>query len=219
MHDSGPFQNTGRGGLSSDEVARRRVEFGWNEIERGRKASPLTVLLRQFSGFLVLILIVAGVIAFLAGQTVDALAIGLVVILNGILGFVQEWRAETALEALRELMAPNAMVVRDDRETIVPARELVPGDLVLLEAGDTVPADLALRFSVQLKLDESILTGESVPVEKTTGSRTPNCSRAPRWCTAAARRRSPPSGKIPSSGISPSSPARSAGKRPTSSAS
>ncbi len=155
-----------RGGLSASDIASLRDIHGWNEIARGRKVSRLSVLLRQFRGLLVLILIIAAFVAFFVGEAVDAAAIGLVILLNAGLGYVQEWRAETALEALREMMAPVALVLRDGRERVIPARELVPGDLVLLEAGDTVPADLDLSFSVHLKVDESVLTGESVPVAK-----------------------------------------------------
>jgi P-type Ca2+ transporter type 2C len=157
-------------GLTSDDVALRRLTSGWNELPRVRKAHPLRVLLRQFTGLLVVILIVAAAIAFYLGQRVDALAIAMVVILNAALGFVQEWRAETALEALRSLMSPTARVIRDEREQIIPARELVPDDHALLKAGDKVPADLRLVHSVQLKLDESVLTGESVPVSKSLGT-------------------------------------------------
>lgn len=155
-----------RQGLSRHEVIARRETAGWNEIPEGRKAHPLTVLVRQFTGLLVLILILAGAIAIYLGEFVDALAIALVVLLNGILGFVQEWRAENALQALRAMMAPTALVLRDGEEQIIAARELVPGDIVLLETGDRVPADIELHRTIQLKIDESVLTGESKAVEK-----------------------------------------------------
>jgi Ca2+-transporting ATPase len=157
-----------RQGLSATEVAARRQSAGWNEIPEGRKAHPLAVFVRQFTGLLVLILILAGAIAVYLGEVVDALAIGLVVLLNGILGFVQEWRAENALQALRAMMAPTALVLRDGEEQIVAARELVPGDIVILATGDRVPADIDLHETIQLKIDESVLTGESIAVDKDT---------------------------------------------------
>ena len=166
MNNTSAETRSDRGGLTAPEVERLRATHGWNEIVRGKSLSPINVLARQFRGLLVLILIAAAVAALLVGETVDAVAIALVIFLNAALGFVQEWRAETALAALRNMMAPMAVAVRDGRETQLPARELVPGDLVLLDAGDTVPADLSLVYSAQLKLDESVLTGESLPVAK-----------------------------------------------------
>ncbi len=155
-----------RNGLSTEAVALLRVTHGWNELPEGRRVSPLAVFARQFRGMLILILAVAAGVALVVGEVVDTLAIALVILLNGILGFVQEWRAETALDALKSMLSHAATVVRDGREQEVAARELVPGDLVLLEAGDRVPADLTLTHSVQLQIDESVLTGESVPVRR-----------------------------------------------------
>ncbi|QPH52938.1 cation-translocating P-type ATPase [Pontivivens ytuae] len=157
-------------GLTGEEVAARRAEAGWNELPRPPRDGPLRVLLRQFTGLLVLILIAAAGIALALGETVDAIAIGLVVALNGILGFVQEWRAENALEALRSMLSPSVLVIRDGEERVIPARELVPGDLVVLAAGDRVPADVELVASTELRADESVLTGESLPVHKTAGA-------------------------------------------------
>ena len=153
-------------GLSERDVPERRKSAGWNEIPEARKPHPARVFLRQFTGLLVLILILAGIIAFSLGEYIDALAIGMVVLLNGMLGFVQEWRAENALEALRSMMAPTALVIRDGQERIIEARELVPGDLVVLSAGDRVPADIHLTESIQLRVDESVLSGESVAIDK-----------------------------------------------------
>ncbi|MDJ0824292.1 MAG: cation-transporting P-type ATPase [Rhodobacter sp.] len=155
-----------RNGLTAEAVALLRESHGWNELPKGRRVSPLQVFARQFKGLLILILVLAAGVAFFLGETIDTLAIGLVILLNGILGFIQEWRAETALDALKSMLSPQAVVIRDGREQVVEARELVPGDLVLLEAGDRVPADLTLVYGVQLKLDESVLTGESVPVAR-----------------------------------------------------
>ncbi|WP_375551790.1 cation-translocating P-type ATPase [Rhodophyticola porphyridii] len=158
-----------RTGLTTEAVVEARQTHGWNELPEPPKTSPVLVLLRQFTGSLVLILIAAAGIALALGETVDAIAICLVVVLNGILGFVQEWRAETALEALRSMLTPSALVLRDGKETVIPARELVPGDLVIVASGDTVPADIRLVSATELRLDESVVTGESVPVEKTAG--------------------------------------------------
>ena len=156
-------------GLSTAEVAEGRAVHGWNELPAGHRTPIALVFVRQFTGTLVLILIAAAIIALALGEAIDALAVGLVVVLNGILGFVQEWRAETALEALRSMLTPTALVVRDGAEQTIPARELVPGDLVIVAAGDSVPADLDLVSAVELRIDESVVTGESVPVAKMVG--------------------------------------------------
>jgi Ca2+-transporting ATPase len=153
-------------GLTSAEAARLLVQHGPNQLAEARAISPLRILARQFAGFLVLVLIAAMAIAAALGEVIDALAIGLVVVLNGILGFVQEWRAETALAALRRMLDPKARVVRDGQQQMIETSAIVPGDLVVMEAGDRVPADIALHIALQLKVDESVLTGESLPVDK-----------------------------------------------------
>ncbi|MEJ2002820.1 MAG: HAD-IC family P-type ATPase [Maritimibacter sp.] len=153
-------------GLSSAEAAERLERFGPNALGAARQTSPITIFLRQFTGLLVLILIAAAGVALILGEHIDAITIGLVVVLNGILGFVQEWRAETALDALRGMLAQSARVLRDGEERMIDTTEIVPGDLVLLSAGDKVPADLALSRSVELRVEESALTGESLPVSK-----------------------------------------------------
>ncbi len=153
-------------GLTSAEVAKRRAQHGPNTLRRVRRTSPLGIFLRQFTSLLVVILLIAAAIAFVLREPVDTAAILLVVVLNGVLGFIQEWRAENAIEALRGMLAVHARVIRDGREQNVDARDLVPGDLVIVEAGDRVPADIALSVAQQLQADESVLTGESVPVAK-----------------------------------------------------
>ncbi|MEO0914421.1 MAG: cation-transporting P-type ATPase, partial [Pseudomonadota bacterium] len=142
-----------RSGLTAAEVASARQSYGWNALPQPPRVSWVVVLLRQFAGLLVLMLIGAALIALLLGERIDALAIGLVVLLNGVLGFVQEWRAETALEALRNMLSPTALVVRDGHEQHVPSRELVPGDLVIVSAGSSVPADMTLCATVDLSVD------------------------------------------------------------------
>ena len=153
-------------GLTTAEALAERKRSGWNELPRGRRTSALRILLRQFTGLLVLILIAAAAAAFALGETVDAIAIAAVLVLNAVLGFVQEWRAESALDALRSMLTPTALVVRDGQEVRLPARELVPGDLVIIAAGEGVPADLDLVTATDLSADESVITGESLPVRK-----------------------------------------------------
>jgi len=153
-------------GLTPDQVAEARCRHGWNELPEPDRIGPFGVLIRQFSSLLVLILVIAALAALALGEIVDTITIGLVVILNAGLGFVQEWRAETALSSLRKLMSPQAMVIRDGAEQIIPARDLVPGDLILMEAGTKLAADADLIEANSLLVDESVLTGESVPVQK-----------------------------------------------------
>ncbi len=157
------------GGLTAAQVLAARRSHGWNELPAQRTISRLRVFLRQFSSFLVLILVAAAGVAMALGAWIDALAIGLVIVLNAALGFVQEWRAETALAALRRMMSPSAMVIRDGQEQMIPAREIVPGDILVLSPGTRVAADARLLKVADLSLDESVLTGESVPVEKASG--------------------------------------------------
>ena len=153
-------------GLTSEQAQARLKEYGRNELARVRQTPAVVILLRQFTGLLVVILIIAAVIAGALGEAIDAIAISLVVVLNGLLGFVQEWRAETALVALRNMLATTARVLRDGIEKMIDTRDIVPGDLVLLAAGDKVPADMSILGAAELRLDESVLTGESFPVEK-----------------------------------------------------
>jgi Ca2+-transporting ATPase len=153
-------------GLAAGQVRERRAAVGPNELKERPRPGFLPLLLAQFNNFLIILLIVAAAVSLLLGEYVDAAAILAIVVLNAVLGVVQESRAEKALAALRKMAAPNAMVVRDGNQQLVPSRELVPGDIVLLEAGNYVPADLRLVESVNLRIDESALTGESRPVKK-----------------------------------------------------
>jgi len=153
-------------GLTAEDARDRLQKFGVNELTERPRPGFLALLWDQFNNYLVIILIVAAVLAALLGEYVDALAIMCIVILNAVIGVVQESKAEQALAALKKMAAPNAQVLRDGHQLTVPARELVPGDLVLLEAGNYVPADMRLVTTVNLKIEEASLTGESVPVEK-----------------------------------------------------
>jgi Ca2+-transporting ATPase len=160
---------TSPAGLSPDEACRRLGMYGRNEITEKKKRTAVMMILDQFRDFLIVILIFAAVIAGALGKPTDAVAILAIVILNAIIGFVQEYRAEAAMAALKKMAAPLATVMRSTAPAQIAAAELVPGDLVLLEAGQIVPADLRLVEAANARADESALTGESVPVEKHAG--------------------------------------------------
>ena len=153
-------------GLTTQEVQDRRREFGLNELAREERASPITLFLAQFKNTLIVILLAATVLSALVGEIVDAGIILVIVLFCAVLSFVQEYRADNALKALKKMLAPTIRVLRDAAETRIPSRELVPGDIMLLEAGDRVPADARLAEVHSLKCDEAPLTGESFPVEK-----------------------------------------------------
>jgi Ca2+-transporting ATPase len=158
---------TSETGLSTDEARQRLTTYGPNSFDLKERRKPLRILLGQFTDFMILVLIAAAIISGTIGDFKDTVVIGAIVVLNGIIGFVQEYRAEQALQALQKMAAPNANVIRDGRSGGVPAADIVPGDIVMLEAGGIVPTDLRLIESVQLRTDEAALTGESLPVEKT----------------------------------------------------
>lgn len=153
-------------GLSSHVAKEKLKTEGYNELVGKKSLTIWQMLIGQFKDFLIIILIVASLVSAFIGEVTDATVIILIVILNAVLGVVQETKASKALEALKKMAAPEAKLIRDGVITEIPARELVSGDLVLIEAGNYVPADLILLESVNLKIDESSLTGESVPVEK-----------------------------------------------------
>jgi len=154
------------GGLDGDEAAARLRTVGPNALQAVGRRHPIKMFLGQFTDFLVLVLIGACIISAFLGEFMDAAAILAIVLLNGILGFVQEHRAEKSLQALREMAAPRTAVVRDGLERLVDTREVVPGDVVHVRAGDKVPADLRLLEAYNLQADEAALTGESLAVEK-----------------------------------------------------
>lgn len=160
------FKTDGKRGLSDKEVKERASRFGPNELARAPKAPPWQLFVNQFRDFMVLVLLAATAISGFLGEYADAVTIMIIVVVNAILGFIQEYRAERSMEALKQLTAPEARVIRGGQERKIPAVELVPGDIVLLEEGDRVPADLRLLRTVNLEIEESALTGESVPVKK-----------------------------------------------------
>ena len=153
-------------GLTENEAKQRLEKYGINEIEKRKKVTALQIFVRQFTSFIVIILLAAIVISLLIGERLDAIVIAVIVILNGLFGFIQEYKAEKAIEALRKLTALKASVLRNEKEIEIDSKELVQGDIILLETGSKVPADARLIQVAALQVDESSLTGESVPSKK-----------------------------------------------------
>jgi Ca2+-transporting ATPase len=153
-------------GLTASEVDRRRQAYGPNVLAQGERISTLTMILAQFQSLIVALLVAATLIAFAMGENLEALAILFVILVNALIGFFTEWKAEQALSALQRQAVRYAQVIRDGRETEIPASELVPGDLIVLAVGARVPADGRLIESVRLQIEESALTGESLAVVK-----------------------------------------------------
>jgi magnesium-transporting ATPase (P-type) len=159
---------SGTEGISKAEAANRLARYGYNEVEVKKKRGPVYQFLKQFASPLIYVLIAAAVITYFLHEYADMAVILGVVVANAVIGFVQERKAERALESLAKMLVPEATVLRDGQRRVIPSRELVLGDVVLLETGDRVPADLRLFYVKNLRADESILTGESVAVEKVT---------------------------------------------------
>ena len=153
-------------GLTTDEAKKRLAYYGPNQLKEAPRPTFLQMLWEQLNNFVVILLIVASVISALLGDYVEAAAIMAIVVLNAVLGIVQERRAEEALAALKKLAAPDAQVVRDGHRRTIPSYELVPGDIVFLEAGNFIPADIRLLEAINLRVEEASLTGESLPVQK-----------------------------------------------------
>ncbi|MCP1157990.1 calcium-translocating P-type ATPase, SERCA-type [Bacillus infantis] len=157
-------------GLTDDDVKKRRNQHGFNELSEGEKQSALLLFFSQFKDFMVLVLLAATLVSGLLGEYIDAIAIIAIVIINGLLGFFQERKAEKSLSALKELSAPQVQVLRSGKWVRVPSKDVVPGDLLKFSSGDRIGADIRLIESKSLEIEESALTGESVPVQKTTAS-------------------------------------------------
>lgn len=157
-------------GLTSTDVAERQNKYGFNQLIAAKKNSPIKIFLAQFKSILILILLAAAIISFATGpeHQFDAMIILIIVILSTVLGFVQEYRAEKALEALTRMLVPTAVVLRDGKEVQVPAKDIVPGDILVLKEGDKVAADARLIEVNNLHVNEAPLTGESIPVDKST---------------------------------------------------
>ncbi|MEE7627411.1 cation-translocating P-type ATPase [Methylobacter sp. Wu8] len=153
-------------GLDHQEAKERLETYGPNAIQEQRRKGPIRMFLGQFADFMIIVLILACIVSGLLGEMTDAVVILVIIVLNAIIGFVQEYSAEKAVAALKRLSSPTAQVLREGKTKTIAAHELVPGDLVMLEAGNVVPADLKLLDVARLKVEEAALTGESLPVEK-----------------------------------------------------
>ena len=158
--------NSGINGLTGAEAEERLKKYGLNQIKEIHKISVFKILLNQLKSFIIYVLIVAAIIALLFGKLTDSIIIFAIIILNTILGFIQEYKAEKSIQALKRLAAPTAIVIRDGKEKLIPASQLVPGDIIIVESGSRISADARIIESSSLKIDESTLTGESTPVEK-----------------------------------------------------
>ena len=154
-------------GLKSLQVDLRRKKYGPNEVTHEKKLSPIKIFLQQFTNPLMYILLIAILISLLIQHFIDAIVVAIIVILNAVLGFSQEYKAEKALEMLKKMAAPHARVLRNHHTRMISASHLVPGDILLLETGDKIPADARIIENVNLQINEAVLTGESVPSEKT----------------------------------------------------
>src|SRR3989338_4253289 len=161
--------STSKTGLASAEAEKRLQEYGPNELTEKKKKTALAMFLDQFKDFMIMVLIAAALISGFIGELTDTLAIIVIVVINAVIGFIQEYRAEKAMAALKKMAAPAATVLRDGHPATLPASQLVPGDVVLLGTGRAAPADLRLFEAARLQAEEAALTGESVPGEKQTG--------------------------------------------------
>ena len=157
-------------GLDPHEASQRLSLYGPNRLPEGKKRGPFVRFLAQLNNILVYVLLAAGFVKLMVGLWLDAAVILSVVILNALLGFFQEGKAEKALDSIRNMLSAEARALRGGESRLIPAEELVPGDVVLLESGDRIPADLRLVDVKNLRAEEAALTGESVPIDKTTGA-------------------------------------------------
>lgn len=157
---------SGPNGLGEEEASQRLLQYGRNRIDKASKASPLALFLSQFKNYLTIVLIFAALISVIAGENTNGYVILIIVVLVALIGFIQEYKAERAMDALREMVSSEADVIRDGKMISIPSEELVPGDVIYLEAGDRVPADGRIIEDTSLEVIEASLTGESLPVEK-----------------------------------------------------
>ncbi len=157
---------TNQDGLNTSNAREKLLTTGPNELEEGKKKSVASILLSQFKDVMILILMAAAIISGIIGDLTDTIVILVIVVLNAVVGFIQEYRAEKAMQALKQMAVTEARVLRDGVIIRLPATELVPGDVILLEAGNLIPADLRIIESVNLKIEEAVLTGESFAVDK-----------------------------------------------------
>jgi len=157
---------SGPNGLGEEEASQRLLQYGRNRIEKVSKASPLALFLSQFKNYLTIVLIFAALISVIAGENTNGYVILIIVVLVALIGFIQEYKAERAMDALREMVSSEADVIRDGKMISIPSEELVPGDVIYLEAGDRVPTDGRIIEDTSLEVIEASLTGESLPVEK-----------------------------------------------------
>ncbi|RLE45255.1 ATPase, partial [Candidatus Woesearchaeota archaeon] len=153
-------------GLTTEQFKYRQGQYGLNKLKEYKKTSPLKIFFKQFTNFLIIILLIATIVSAFIGEFIDAIVILTIILACALLGFFQEYRSEKAVEALKKLSAPKATVIRNSEEQEIPAEELVPGDLIIVRVGDKVPADARLIEEMNLETDEAVLTGESVPVKK-----------------------------------------------------
>lgn len=158
-------------GLTNDEANKRLKKYGYNQLEKKKNVSAVKIFLSQFDDFIIWVLIAATIISGVMGEKADAITILIIVVMNAILGFIQEYKTEKSLEALKQMAAPTAKVIRNGKIAVINAELLVPGDLLILETGDRIPADCVLAESSNFMVDESLLTGESVGAEKSTSSK------------------------------------------------
>ncbi|AFM32300.1 MULTISPECIES: HAD-IC family P-type ATPase [Stutzerimonas stutzeri subgroup] len=173
-------------GLSHEQARQRLLQYGPNRLDEAKPASVWQRLLRHLNNLLLYVLIAAALVTGLMGHLVDTFVILAVVVVNVVIGFVQEGKAEKALQAIRHLLAPHAVVLRDGRQQNLDAAELVPGDVVLLASGDSLPADVRLLQARNLRIDEAALTGESVPVDKQVEAVADDASIGDRLCMGYA---------------------------------
>lgn len=177
------FDSTDQG-LSQQEILGRLTQYGPNKLTPTASRGPFRRFFSQFHNVLIYVLLIAAGITAAIGQWVDSAVIVGVVLINALIGFIQEGKAEKALDAIRNMLSHQAMVRRDGKNVLIPAEQLVPGDIVILESGDKVPADLRLFQVINLRIDESMLTGESLPVEKNTSEVDPHAGLGDRFCVA-----------------------------------